>query len=354
MAEEAQASASAFFAKKKKGKKTFKAFNANKIDASEIPSPAFEVPANAAASGLVSVSTNVLDDSNIIATGGGEGDVWEDSLSPQHSQPQQRIATQSQASELIDMRALEEKRRGEDNVKERLRIEETKSMLQRAKEGMEQQAKKLEEERLAKERKAAERAATMGGGATSSSSGVAGGKWVPSVKRNLASSAGASSAGGFSSRFGGMGLGGSSSITGQKKLNTRDEEMFPDLAMADKILEHKEKTENRPKYVLPKKNPKPVWAKPPTSSTDAVPAVPDAVKVEANSVIFEPSITAEQPPAAPTTTVAVVSENPAVVSTATVPETPSTTSANASSSLATKVVKKKKKKDVSTFKTGGD
>jgi len=40
MAEEAQASASAFFAKKKKGKKTFKAFNANKIDASEIPSPA--------------------------------------------------------------------------------------------------------------------------------------------------------------------------------------------------------------------------------------------------------------------------------------------------------------------------
>jgi hypothetical protein len=39
MADASAPSASAFFAKKKKGKKTFKAFNANKIDASGIPSP---------------------------------------------------------------------------------------------------------------------------------------------------------------------------------------------------------------------------------------------------------------------------------------------------------------------------
>eukprot|EP00985_Skeletonema_marinoi_P029081 scaffold26664_cov66-Skeletonema_marinoi.AAC.1 len=80
----------------------------------------------------------------------------------------------SKVSELLDMQALEVKRNEEDDVAERLRVEETKAQLARAKEGMAKEAERLAAEKAQKEAKAAERAA--GGPAT-------GGRWVPAHMR---------------------------------------------------------------------------------------------------------------------------------------------------------------------------
>jgi hypothetical protein len=263
--------------------------------------------------------------------GGADGEVWEDAapLHKQQRQPAQQA--KSQASELIDMRALDEKRRGQDDVKERLRIEETKGMLQKAKAGMEQRAKMIEEEKLEKERKVTERTtakSSTGGGGLAGILGGSSGKWVPSAKRNMAGSG----VGGMSTRFGAVSMDSTSASGFQKKVNTQDEEAFPDLAMADKILEHKEKIENKKTYVLPKKkNPKPVWAK------------PAAAKEAAPSAILETIINAEKS-AAP---VPVPDAVESVKSASTVPVLESVTAP------AKRVIKKKKKKDLSTFKVGG-
>lgn len=115
-------------------------------------------------------------------------------------------------AELLDMQSLKE-----DDVAERLRIEETKAQLARAKEGMAKEAERLEREKREKEEKAAAR---------TESTTVGGGKWVPSHLR-------------------GSSIRGPATMTmGAKQPNVSDEELFPDLASADKILaEKKEKME---------------------------------------------------------------------------------------------------------------
>lgn len=125
-------------------------------------------------------------------------------------------------AELLDMKAFDAKRRGEDDIAERLRIEETKAQIAAAKEGMEREAQRLKEERESKEFKEVTKPSHS---ATSSTAGVAGSKWVPSRMR--------------------MGVGldrvriGSSLGMPSSKLDTQDENLFPDLAAADAILEQK-------------------------------------------------------------------------------------------------------------------
>jgi hypothetical protein len=199
------ADTAAFFAKKKKGKK-FKAFNANKIDvASVIPTTHVDAP---------EVTETALGDLKI-----GD-DQWADSSTSWGGANAHTSTTGagSKVAELLDMQAL----KSEEDVAERLRIEETKAQLARAKQGMAKEAERLEREKREKEEKAATRKMGLG---VSMGEGV-GGKWVPSHLR----------AGGSSIR-------GPASMDGSKQPNVTDEELFPDLAAADKILAEKERQE---------------------------------------------------------------------------------------------------------------
>ena len=54
------------------------------------------------------------------------------------------------ATELLDMKALKKKRNEEDDIAERMRVEETKAKLAAAKEGMAKEAERLREEKEAK------------------------------------------------------------------------------------------------------------------------------------------------------------------------------------------------------------
>ncbi|KAL7488483.1 hypothetical protein ACHAW6_014062 [Cyclotella cf. meneghiniana] len=199
------ADTAAFFAKKKKGKK-FKAFNANKIDvASVIPTTHVDAP---------EVTETALGELNI-----GD-DQWADSSTSWGgaNAPTSNTGAGSKVAELLDMQAL----KSEEDVAERLRIEETKAQLARAKEGMAKEAERLEKEKREKEEKAAARKMGLG---VSMGEGL-GGKWMPSHLR----------AGGSSTL-------GPASMDGAKQPNVADEELFPDLAAADKILAEKERQE---------------------------------------------------------------------------------------------------------------
>jgi len=148
----------------------------------------------------------------------------------------------SGTTELLDMRALQQKRREQDDVAERLRIEETRAVLQRAKLGMEREAKRLEEERAAAEAKKSSRllstAAPQAPATTNTSAVGVSDKWIPPNKRGLATTMATSSTFGRMSGLPEKSKGYSSI----RKLDVADEEAFPDLASADKlILEAKEK-----------------------------------------------------------------------------------------------------------------
>ena len=201
------ADTAAFFAKKKKGKKGFKSFNANKIDVSSVvPTTHVDAPEVSETKTLGELkiddgwAENTTNNSwgNAAAAGGGAG-------------------ADNKVAELLDMQTL----KGEVDVAERLRIEETKAQLARAKEGMAKEAERLEREKKEKEEKASARkmgiAAAVEGG---------GGKWVPSHMRG-----------------GGSSIRGPAVMGGVKQPNMADEELFPDLAAADKILAEKEKQE---------------------------------------------------------------------------------------------------------------
>jgi hypothetical protein len=188
------ADTAAFFAKKKKGKKGFKSFNANKIDVSSvIPTTHVDAPE----------VEKTLDDLKV-------DDGWAESTTTPWGAG--NIGSGEKVAELLDMQSLKT-----DDVAERLRIEETKAQLARAKEGMAKEAERLEKEKKEKEEKAASRAAG------SVVEGGAGGKWIPSHLR------------------GGNSIRGPAVMGGVKQPNMADEELFPDLAAADKILAEKEK-----------------------------------------------------------------------------------------------------------------
>jgi hypothetical protein len=216
------ADAAAFFAKKKKGKK-FKSFNANKIDVASVTqtvhvddvAAADEVAATGKAMGEIKV----------------ENDQWADTTTAWGGSSNNATSGgDSKVAELMDMNALNQLRSTEDDVAERLRIEETKAQLARAKEGMAKEAERLAAEKEAKEQKAAARAAGVAASSTGGGGlGGIGGKWVPSHMRS-----------------GGSAIRGPASMDGaglMNKPNVTDEELFPDLAAADKILAEKEQKE---------------------------------------------------------------------------------------------------------------
>lgn len=204
------ADTAAFFAsKKKKGtKKKFKAFNANKIDANSVlASTHVDAP---------EMSEGVTSTLGGLALGGDKAennDDWDESQTTGGwGNNATNSGADSKVSELLDMQALEVQRNEEDNVAERLRKEATKAQLARAKEGMAKEAERLAAEKAEKEAMAAERAARPAG---------TGGRWIPSHMRTA---------------VGGSAVGGGG-------LSSTNEELFPDLADADKILADKEKQE---------------------------------------------------------------------------------------------------------------
>jgi len=326
------ADTAAFFAsKKKKGtKKKFKSFNANKIDANSVLSST-HVDAPEMSEGISGLSLG----------GTGNNDDWDESHGVVWGNNVAAISgADSKVSELLDMEALEFKRNEEDDVAERLRVEETKAQLARAKEGMAKEAERLAAEKAEMEAKAAERAA---GPAT-------GGRWVPSRM-----AAGATIGGGLSST---------------------NEELFPDLAAADKILAEKERQEEEERKRIASSQPirapsgwgsrmggnaataapaqrKPLNLAPPPAERKPLNLTPPAAAAADKPDTAEPE--AAEPEAADTkeTVVEKIEEDkPATETPAAPAATPAAAPATTTPTPAPekKVLKKKKKKDLSTFK----
>jgi len=221
-----------------------------------------------------------------------------------------------------------------DNIAEKLRVEETKAALAAAREGMEREAAKIKEEKLKKEQEAADKAAGVAtttasssatprfGAAAAGGMGGAGGKWVPPHMRG--GSAGGGTMGSLRSRM--MGGGGG-------KLDVADEELFPDLASADKILEQKEAES--------KKKTKPI-----TVTTGATWASKMAAKKKEREAAAAPVQVEEKKPAPAPVPAPKVEEKPAPAPAAAAAPAPAPEAAK----VTKKVVTKKKKKDLSTFK----
>jgi hypothetical protein len=119
----------------------------------------------------------------------------------------------STTTELLDMNSLSIKRREEDDIAERMRVEDTKAQLAAAKAGMEREAARLAAEAAA----AAAASETKSTGSSSSSMNKS---WIAPHLRG-----------------GAMGMTTSTRTGFGTKLDTQSEELFPDLHMADAILE---------------------------------------------------------------------------------------------------------------------
>lgn len=204
------ADTAAFFAKKKKGKKKFKSFNANKVDASTVSSTVHvDAPA---------ISTANLDPKKEEKNKSADDEEWD---TMQINSKKTVVTNKTQAvTELLDMVALEERRREEEDISERMEKEATKQALAKAKEGMEKQAQEAQKAKQEEEKKKAEKEAKSKVSST--------GKYVPLHMRH--------------SMMKPKKL--SSSTT--TALNTSDESAFPDLATA----------------VAPPKEEKPKWGRP--------------------------------------------------------------------------------------------
>jgi hypothetical protein len=252
--------------------------------------------------------------------------------------------TPSTSSGLLDMKSFDPKGTDPDNIAEKLRVEETKAQLAAAREGMEREAAKLKEERERKDQAKIEaekaRTATSIGGSSR--------RWVaPHLRANAASSI-------TRPRMGGS----------VQKLDVQDEELFPDLASADKILEKKER-EKGPVMKAAKKTPVgggATWASKPvtTASQDKVVSnapVELAVTAEATLASSEPAPVPVETTMTPSSTMAPSEPIPEI---ATVEEVTTTqdiapageTGTNTQQPIVKKTVTKKKKKDLSTFKPG--
>lgn len=233
----------AFFAKKKTKKKKFKSFNANKIDASAVTTSAHvDAPEISTLEG-VTTSLGGLGGLGKAEVGGGD-DQWADSQGGWGSNNKSSGAAasggDSKVAELLDMQSLQARRNAEDNVAERLRIEETKAQLAKAKEGMAKEGERLAAE---KEAKTFTRAGPAPG--ARGMGGSTGGKWVPSHMRSTAGGVGLAFSGGGSAIRGAASMEGSAGGGGgfQKPVDMANEELFPDLAVADKIMAEKERLE---------------------------------------------------------------------------------------------------------------
>jgi hypothetical protein len=222
---------------------------------------------------------------------------------------------------VLDMKSMDIKRTDPDSIAEKLRVEETKAQLAAAREGMEREAAKLKEERERKEQAKLDAEKSRFGAAASA---AASGTWVAPHRRINPSAPSL-----MSNRM--------SNSSANQKLDVQDEELFPDLAAADKVLEKKEKSQ-APIFKIAKKTPVgagATWAsKTTTSTTTPAPALPKPSEASSNldatktdPVTAEPELAKESEVNA---TVSVPVAEPAIK----------------------KTVVKKKKKDLSTFKPG--
>lgn len=229
-------------------------------------------------------------------------------------------------SELMDMKALELKMNDQDDIAERMRIEETKKKLAAAREGMEKEAQRLQEEKEAKEAKKREQMESQSRrfGVAEGSVGTAGGvgKWVPSRFREAAASVPAYGASRFQA---------AASATGyQRKVDTNDEELFPDLATAGKLIQEAEEQKAANAAAAAAANKAKAAASKPKQDTNAEVEEKEEEKEE-KEVEKQPNVKKE-------------SEGDEV-------KVEVTTSAPISSTPGAPIPKKKKKKkDLSTFK----
>jgi len=385
------ADTAAFFAKKKKGgkKKGFKAFNANKIDVSAVSStvhvdaPAISSSADGDLGGVSSTMAATSLSTEPAESGAGStmdtkasgpsasSEQWDDEALAAKMTRGPAVTTASAkkgagVTELMNMQELESKRREEDDIAERMRVEETKAALAAAKEGMEREAERLRVEQEAKKKAQQDAAigkprfgaaaAAVGGSLGSDSAAAApssSGKWVPPHMRGGASAGGGSNAaGGVSSAFsssagsgfrggGGSSMGGglTSSSTYQRKVDTQDENMFPDLATADAIVQQQQKqTQAMPRRTKPGTSAWGAAKKSPPAPSPAAPAPapqPAPVPKPAPPAITEPPTKTDKPATTPSAT----------ASTAAPPAAAPKTDVGAGLKK-----KKKKKKDLSTFK----
>lgn len=364
----------AFFAKKKTKKKKFKSFNANKIDASAVTTQTHVDAPEISAAEDVTTSLGGLSGLGGSNGAGVEGissgdDQWADTQGAwgsNNAATTNAAAGDSKVAELLDMQALNAKRNEQDDVRERLRIEETKAALAKAKEGMAKEAERLAAEKAEKEAKAAARASGMSGAGAGGPSAIGGGgggsKWVPSRMRSA----------GVGFGMGGSNIRGPASMDGssfQKPVDMANEELFPDLANADKILAEKEKQEKDEAERMAASQPvraptgwgsrmapgggsgvggapparKPLNLAPPPAERKPLNLAPPPKKKEDESEAKEEKIEENKPAEAATP----AESAPAATVT---PDVAATPAPETDKPKEKKVLKKKKKKDLSTFK----
>jgi len=294
--------AAAFFANKKKSKKKAFKFNANKIDAAtvtttvHVDAPALSTDAEVSSIGTALASTSIAEnDSNqntnntntkfnggsvedpALATGGQ----WDDEALAASYSRKGAVAAASTA-EVLDMKAFDAKRRDQDDIAERMRLEETKAQLAAAREGMEREAQRLKEERERKREETKKPESRAIGGI----SGIgAGGKWVPPHMR--------SGSGLSRVRMGSVGP------PASQKLDTQDSSLFPDLAAADKILEQ-QKGQESVAYKVQKKTPVgggATWgSRPPIARQKQLPESKPKTPEPDAEIYVPPSTKSTQPP----------------------------------------------------------
>merc|ERR1712161_177889 len=180
----------AFFAKKKR-KKAFK-FNANKVDASKVTSTVHvDAPAVSGVEGATSSlnTFSISNESNTLSDGGQSGEQWDDNTATVASRKSVVASNGSGPTELMDMKALERKRNEQDDIVERLRVEDTKAALAAARDGMEKEAQRLKEARNSKSNSNGDSSSTkprFGAAAANYSNGKSsdgGGTWMSTRTR---------------------------------------------------------------------------------------------------------------------------------------------------------------------------
>jgi hypothetical protein len=265
---------------------------------------------------------NVADSSATPEVNDG-GDQWDDeALAATLTKKPTSTAAASNTTELLDMKALDLRRNEEGDIVEKLRIEETRQKLAAAKEGMEKEALRLKEEREMKEQAKQDGVATSGAkprfGAAAGMAGFVGSKWVPPHMRSGAGTVLTRERMGVAARV------------GSNKLDTQDENLFPDLAAASVIIEQQK--QQQPAFKASKKTPVGgggAWGSQPKKVNPVPPKAPEPTK-----------------PAEPVKEAKI--EEPA--KTEANSETPKAEASSAPAAQAPIKPTKKKKKDLSSFK----
>jgi hypothetical protein len=264
---------------------------------------------------------------------------WDDeALAAATSRKGTTVATSAGAStkDWADLKALDLKTtigNDQEDIAKKLQVQETRAQLVAAREGMEREAQRIKEEKDKKEQAAKER-----------TDGTVGGKWIPSRLRAEGMP--------VSSRFG-------AASGGLHNLNTEDENLFPDLAAADAIMEKKKQEQpayaatkktpvgggatwgSRPKLNLkPKSQPTKEEEDAPASVADETSEVSKTVEVQSEDSIPTEGLPKQEEPATPAEAVSARASDDADA------ESAPALSTSAPSPIKPK---KKKKKDISTF-----